>query len=63
MENKLQRYKDWRLQKIKKWAQWYADFVISRLGESTSDWEFNFWILKGYAHNDYMIDKYEIYLD
>ena len=59
----IKKIKDWRLDKIKKWAQWYADLIIKRLDESKSDMEFTFWIGKGYAHNDNMINKYEIYLD
>jgi len=61
--NIIQRLKDWRLSKIKKMAQWYADFIIRRLDEATNEWEFNFWLTKGYTHDGYMIDKYNFYLD
>jgi hypothetical protein len=59
----IKKIKDWRLDKIKKWAQWYADFIIRRLEESQTEWEFNFWLTKGYAHDSYMIEKYDFYLD
>jgi hypothetical protein len=59
----IKKIKDWRLDKIKRWAQWYADFIIKRLEESQTEWEFNFWLTKGYAHDGYMIEKYDFYLD
>jgi len=63
MKKKIEQFKKWRLSKIHKWAQWYADMIITRLEESTTEWEINFWIAKGYAHDFNMINKYEIYLD
>jgi len=59
----MKKFKEWKLKKVHKWAQWYADFIIKRLGEATSDWEFNSWITKGYMHDVHMIENYEIYLD
>jgi len=41
----------------------YADMIIKRLEEAESEWKVNFWLTKGHAHNDYMINNYEIYLD
>jgi hypothetical protein len=63
MKKQYEKYKAWRLKKIHKWAQWYANFIIDRLTEAKSEWEFGFWITKGYMHDGYMIEKYEIYLD
>lgn len=59
----IKKIKNWRLEKIRKWAQWYADFIIKRLDESTSEWEFNFWLTKGYIHDSAMIEKYDFYLN
>jgi hypothetical protein len=63
MRNYYKKYKTWKLKKIHKWAQWYADLIIRRLEESTTEWEFNFWLMKGYDHNLHMIYTYDIYLD
>ena len=59
----IKKYKAWKLEKISKWAQWYADLIIRKLKESSTDWEFNFWLTKGYMHDGNMIYKYDIYLD
>lgn len=63
MRKYYDRYKAWKLEKIRKVGQWYADLIIRRLQESTTDWEFDFWLSKGYMHNEFMIGRYEIYLD
>jgi hypothetical protein len=63
MREIYRKYKAWKLEKIRRWAQWYADFIIKRLEESQTDWEFEFWLMKGYDHNLVMINKYDIYLD
>ncbi len=63
MRQYYEKYKAWKLEKIRQWGQWYADFIYKRLGESTTDWEFNFWLMKGFDHDMKMIHNYGIYLD
>lgn len=63
MKKQLERYKAWRLEKIKAWGQWYADFIVTKIEDSNSEFEVNFWMLKGIMHDNNMIDKYNIYLN
>jgi hypothetical protein len=63
MKNLLEKYRAWKLERIRKWAQWYADLIVRRLEEAKSDWEFDFWLMKGHELNLKMIHQYNIYLD
>ncbi|MEK6828557.1 MAG: hypothetical protein AABY15_00325 [Nanoarchaeota archaeon] len=63
MKKLLEKYKAWKLEKIRAWGQWYAGFIMNRLNESRSDWEFDFWLYKGYDLDMLMIHKYNIFLD
>lgn len=63
MRKYYERYKAWKLEKTRRWGQWYADFIYKRLQESVTEWEFNFWLMKGFDHDLNMIHNYGIYLD
>ena len=65
MKNKsyYQRYKEWKLEQRRKVAQWYADLIIRQLENSTSDWEFNYWMNQGVMLDAKMVGLYDIYLD
>lgn len=63
MKNFYIKYKNWKLEKIIKWNQWYANFIMARLQEAKSDWEFDFWLYKGLDLDSKMVNKYNVYLD
>jgi len=63
MKNYYNKYKAWKLMIIHKWAQYYADLIVVRLSESKTEFEFDFWLMKGYSLNEKMISQYNIYLE
>jgi hypothetical protein len=61
--NRIEKFKKWRLEKIRQAGQWYADLIIRSLENAKSEWEFDFWLIKGCEHDFNMVNKYGIYLD
>ena len=62
MKKLINKYKTWKLERIHKWAQWYADLIVKRIEESTTEWELNLWLMKGQDLDYKMINQYNIYL-
>ena len=63
MKKYYDKYKLWKHELIRKWAQRYADLIISQLEKATTEWEFDFWLNQGYMHDMRMVMMYDIYLD
>lgn len=63
MKKLINKYKAWKLRQTYKWAQYYANFIILRLEQSKNEFEFDFWMTKGVALNERMIENYNIFLD
>lgn len=61
--NRIEKFKKWRLEKIRQAGQWYADLIIRSLENAKSEWEFEFWLNKGIEHNAKMVIFYGIYLN
>lgn len=59
----MKKYKDWKLDKIRRVGQWYANFIIRHLKTARNNDEFIFWLGKGYYHDAYMIGQHDIFLD
>jgi len=65
-KNIIERFKAWRIEMIKKWAQKYANLIINQLDSAIargSEKEFLHWLKQGWNLDSSMIDKYNIYLD
>ena len=43
MKKWIEKYKAFKNEQRKKWAQRYADLIIQQLEKSSSEWEFNYW--------------------
>lgn len=65
-KNIIQRFKAWRIEIIRKWAQRYANLIINQLDSAiarNSEKEFLHWMNQGMILDMNMVEKYDIYLD
>lgn len=63
MKKYYDKYRVWKHEQRRKWAQRYADLIIMQLEKAQSEWEFNYWLNQGYALDARMIVMHDIFLD
>jgi len=63
MKKWIEKYKAWKHEQRRKWAQKYADLIIQQLRGARSEWEFNYWMNQGIMLDVRMTELYDIYLD
>ena len=61
-KNIIEKFKAWRIEVIRKWAQRYADLIIHQIDNAKSEKQFLHWMNQGWTLDMNMIEKYNIYL-
>ncbi len=61
-KNIIEKFKAWRIELIRRWAQKYANLIIHQIDNAKSEKEFLHWMNQGLILDMNMVEKYNIYL-